>query len=209
MRVRGILVDLDGTLVDTYHDLAACAERALAKFAIAKIAASEAALRHGVSGGARALLKVMSGRDVGDDVVAAMLDDYASAPVRSSRLFAGAETWFDLAPLAVVTNKSRRFAAAVVERLCPAGTILVCPEDAGAPKPDPAPIRLGLKFLGLKASEAIYVGDDLRDEQAALAAGVPFIAALYGYGGDFSAGLVAASRAIGSPLELAQHLDVP
>jgi phosphoglycolate phosphatase len=181
----------------------------LAQFGIAKTLASEAALRHGVSGGARALLKVLCGHDVGDEVVTAMLNNYASAPVRLSRLFAGAEAWFAMAPVAVVTNKSRRFAAEVVRQLCPAGTVLVCPEDAGAAKPDPAPIRLGLKLLGVQAGEAIYVGDDLRDEQAAVAAGVPFIAALYGYGGDFSASLVAASRAIRSPAELAQHLGVP
>ena len=191
MRTRGILVDLDGTLADTYPDLAACAERALRQFGIGKVTASEAALRHGVSGGAKALLKVMAGQEVDDNVVAAMLDDYASQPVRLSRLFTGAEAWFTLAPLAVVTNKSRRFAAAVVERLCPAGTVLVCPEDAGAAKPDPAPIRMGLKLLGVKPAEAIYVGDDLRDEQAANAAGVAFVAALYGYGGDVSASLVA------------------
>lgn len=209
MPVRGILVDLDGTLVDTYPDLAACAERALARFAINKADVNLAALRQGVSGGAQALLKVMSGQEVADEVVAAMLADYASAPVRHSRLFAGVEAWFSWAPIAVVTNKSRRFAAPIVEQLCPKGTILVCPEDAGAAKPNPAPIYLGLKLLGIPAAEAIYVGDDLRDQQAADAAGVPFVAALYGYGGDFSSSLLASSRSIRVPSELARHVSVP
>lgn len=51
---------------------------------------------------------------------------------------------------------------------------VVSSAEAGAPKPDPAPIRLALERLGVAAERALHVGDDGVDEQAAEAAGVGF-----------------------------------
>lgn len=48
------------------------------------------------------------------------------------------------------------------------------------PHPDPIPILLGLKRLGIKAADAISVGDEPKDIQASKAAGVYSVGALWG-----------------------------
>lgn len=205
---RIVLVDLDGTLADTYPDLVRCAREALERFQIPQQDIADSRLRPAVSGGAAAILKAIAGRPVEPTVIAAMLDMYAADPVRESRLFAGAASWFNAATVAVVTNKSRRFAATIVNTLCPSGTLLVCPEDAGASKPDPAPLLLALSTLGVSPEAAVYVGDDLRDYEAAAAAGIEFIAALYGYGNDFRHLLPDGVKSIRQADELARHIAV-
>ncbi len=51
-------------------------------------------------------------------------------------------------------------------------------------KPHPAPLLLAAKLLELEPRTCVYVGDDLRDAQAAKAAGMPFLAAGWGYLGE-------------------------
>jgi phosphoglycolate phosphatase len=51
-------------------------------------------------------------------------------------------------------------------------------------KPHPAPLEHALRLAGHVVSEAVYVGDDLRDVQAGRAAGMRTIAAAYGYLGE-------------------------
>jgi phosphoglycolate phosphatase len=54
----------------------------------------------------------------------------------------------------------------------------VCREDTRAGKPHPAPLRLALRHMGLRASETVYVGDSPEDLQMARSAGVRAIAVL-------------------------------
>jgi HAD superfamily hydrolase (TIGR01549 family) len=57
---------------------------------------------------------------------------------------------------------------------------IVCASDTENHKPNPDPLELGLRLLGCKANEAIYIGDSLYDMQCANAAGVDFGLALWG-----------------------------
>lgn len=58
--------------------------------------------------------------------------------------------------------------------------LIVGADDVVNPKPDPEGLLLALHMLGVDANSAVYVGDHAIDAQAALAAGVSFIAALSG-----------------------------
>ena len=51
-------------------------------------------------------------------------------------------------------------------------------------KPHPDPLLHAATLLELPASACLYVGDDLRDVQAARAAGMAVIVAAWGYLGD-------------------------
>ena len=51
-------------------------------------------------------------------------------------------------------------------------------------KPHPAPLLHAAEHIGIAAAHCLYVGDDLRDIQAARAAGMPVLAAAFGYLGD-------------------------
>ena len=54
----------------------------------------------------------------------------------------------------------------------------VCREDTAAGKPDPAPLRLAMRHMDLRPSEAVYVGDSPEDLQMARSAGVRAVAVL-------------------------------
>ena len=53
-------------------------------------------------------------------------------------------------------------------------------------KPHPAPLLEAARRLDVDPSRCIYVGDDMRDIQAGRAAGMPALAAAWGYLGDCS-----------------------
>ncbi len=59
--------------------------------------------------------------------------------------------------------------------------VLVCGDTTAHAKPHPLPLLHAAEQAGYATSRCIYVGDDLRDIQAAHAAGMPAIAAAYGY----------------------------
>ena len=87
---------------------------------------------------------------------------------------------------------------------------LVCGDTTPHAKPHPAPLLEAARRLNLEAFQCIYVGDDARDVQAGRAAGMPTVAACYGYLGvgeqpaDWGADVC-----IEQPLELLQFLPLP
>lgn len=58
---------------------------------------------------------------------------------------------------------------------------MVCPDDVSQPKPHPEPLFLNCRQLGIDPSEAVFVGDHVRDIDAGKAAGMRTIAAAWGY----------------------------
>ena len=84
-------------------------------------------------------------------------------------------------PLGLVTGKSRRsweITRELVEELGPFDT-LVFDDDVRAPKPDPHGLHLALEVLGIEPAGAVYVGDTRSDMEAARAAGLRPMAALW------------------------------
>ncbi|UZD54141.1 phosphoglycolate phosphatase [Caldimonas aquatica] len=191
--VGAVLFDLDGTLADTAPDLAAAVNRMRVRRG--RDALPLELLRPVASHGARGLLRV--GMDVGPEhpdfegLKREFLDEYERALAVHTRLFDGASSLLDALERAgvawgVVTNKVMRFAAPVLEGLGLAARagVLVGGDTTPHPKPHPAPLLEACRRLQVPAHRAVYVGDDLRDVQAARAAGMPAIAARYGYLGD-------------------------
>jgi phosphoglycolate phosphatase len=78
------------------------------------------------------------------------------------------------------------------------------------PKPHPAPLLEAARRLSLPPADCIYVGDDERDILAGLAAGMPTVAARYGYLGHKADTLSWGAHAhIDTPLELLNWLPRP
>ena len=73
-------------------------------------------------------------------------------------------------------------------------------------KPHPAPLLLAAERLGLPPADCTYVGDDLRDVQAARAAGMRSIAVDYGYHSGDHPAQWNADATISHPSELLEHL---
>lgn len=188
-----VLFDLDGTLADTAPDLGGALNRLLIEEDRQPLAIE--LLRPHVSGGARALLHRGFGltpTDAGYDILLSrFLGHYETAICVDTVLFDGMAPVLDALdergiPWGIVTNKSLRFATAVAatlglrERMA----CLVGGDSTPHPKPAPDPLLLACRTVGSAPAQTLYVGDDLRDIQAGMAAGMPTVAAAWGYLGD-------------------------
>jgi phosphoglycolate phosphatase len=191
--VRAVLFDLDGTFADTAPDLARALNRLLVERGHAPLPA--ATLRPHTSGGARGLIQVGFGISPESDRYGPLrgrfLDIYAEDLCIDTRLFDGipellGEIEARGLPWGIVTNKAKRFTDPLLRRLGMdrrAGCI-VSGDSTPHIKPHPAPLLLASSLLSLPPAECVYVGDDLRDVQAARAAGMPVFAAGWGYLGE-------------------------
>src|SRR6266850_834340 len=85
--------------------------------------------------------------------------------------------------IAVVTNKHRRFASALLQRLNLMQWIgaVVGGDTCERRKPDPEPLLFACQSLGLSPSRVLMVGDSINDVTAARAAGIPIVCVPYGY----------------------------
>jgi phosphoglycolate phosphatase len=105
----------------------------------------------------------------------------------------------------VVTNKSMRFTGPLTKQIPffrSAGAI-VGGDTTPYSKPHPGPLLEAAKRLSVPAQQCIYVGDDERDIAAARAAGMPSVAATYGYlGSNADVYVWKADAHIARPLEL-------
>ena len=184
-----VLFDLDGTLLDSAPDFVATIDRMRAVRGQAPMPLES--LRPHVSRGARAMLgAAFASLDVGerDAMVAEFLDIYLRELAQHGRPFDGIEPLLQAIETSgsrwgIVTNKPEYLAVALLPLLgwqqrC---AVLVGGDTLPVRKPDPAPLLHAARALGVEVHECAYVGDDERDIAAARAAGMPSIAALWGY----------------------------
>lgn len=185
-----ILFDFDGTLADTAPDLAAAANRQRTRRGMQPLPYEQ--LRPVASQGARGLLRVALGLVPGDEAYEParlqFIADYAEGSTRESRLFPGiadllAHIRSQGLAWGIVTNKVTHLTLPIVEHLglVRESAVLVCGDTTAHAKPHPLPLLHAAEQAGFATSRCIYVGDDLRDIQAAHAACMPAIAAAYGY----------------------------
>jgi phosphoglycolate phosphatase len=188
-----ILFDFDGTLADTAPDLAAAANQQRTRRGLEPLPYET--LRPVASQGARGLLRVALGLKPGDDEYEPtrlqFLEDYAASSTVHSKLFPGIEAL--LADIrqrglswGIVTNKVTYLTLPIVEHLnlTRDSAVLVCGDTTAHAKPHPLPLQHAAREAGPATARCAYVGDDLRDIQAAPAAGMPAVAAAYGYVGE-------------------------
>src|SRR5436190_19593384 len=191
MRSKAILFDLDGTLADTAPDLGAALNHLRVKEGLPPLTLPE--FRGYASSGARGLLKVGFGLLPEDSRYESMrnafLDFYEAHICVESRLFPGMTELLGAIEKrglrwGVVTNKSKRFTPRVLAALevDKRASCIVCGDSTPHLKPHPASLQLAARELELDPAECVYVGDDLRDMQAARAAGMHSVAAAWGYG---------------------------
>ena len=176
-----------------------------------------AAVRPYASMGARGLLRIGFDMTPEHPDYSAMRDEflerYAQAICVHTRLFPGmVELVEELGARdiawGIVTNKATRFTARLVEDLGVSPACVVCGDSTPHLKPHPAPLLLAAQQLELPVSQCVYVGDDLRDIQAARAAGMRCVAVEYGYHGADNPRPATwnADAIISHPAELLEHL---
>lgn len=185
-----VLFDLDGTLANTAGDLGG----ALNQLRIARglPALPLETLRPYASAGARGLIGVGLNVHPGDaefeELRVAFLAAYDRCLSDTTVLFDGVAELLDALESrglkwGVMTNKPHRFTLPVMRGLGlleRSGTT-ISGDTTAHPKPHPLPLLTAAQELGVPPATVLYVGDDLRDIQAARAAGMPSAAAGWGY----------------------------
>ena len=186
---KGVLFDLDGTLLDSAPDMLATVNQMRAARGHGPMALE--ALRPHVSKGARAMsaaaFPALDG-EVPPEMVREFLDVYAQELGQHSVLFEGVPALLDAIDAAgsrwgIVTNKPESLARQVLpglgwETRC---AVLIGGDTLPQRKPHPLPLLHAAAALGVDIVDCAYVGDDQRDIEAARAAGMPSVVALWGY----------------------------
>ena len=188
--LRGVLFDLDGTLIDSAPDLAGAANRLRADHGLPPLPLEQ--LRPMVGSGARGMVGVAFGVAPGEPEFEplrdAFLAHYEAGLLENTHPFDGVDAMLSAleaagVPWGIVTNKATRFTVPIVAGLGLAqrAAVLVCGDTTPHSKPHPEPLWHAARAMGLDPAGVVYVGDDLRDAQAARAAGMAMVAATWGY----------------------------
>lgn len=189
-----ILVDLDGTLVDSVPDLAFCVDAMMAR--LGRPARGEAAVREWVGNGverlvSRALAGSVDGEADPADYARALpifLELYSDNTAARSVLYPGVAEGLELLrssgyPLGCVTNKAARFTEPLLESLGIRGAfeIVISGDTLAEKKPSPVPLLHAAQHFAVAPADALMLGDSVSDVKAARAAGFSVICVSYGY----------------------------
>jgi len=213
-----MLFDLDGTLVDTAHDLGYALNLQRVRHGFAELPLE--VIRPYASHGSKGLLAIGFNLSDADDAFAGMRDEYLAiydqVLTRKPVLFDGiSELLVTLEanniPWGVVTNKPRRFTQPLMQSigLLARAACVVSGDDAARPKPYPDTLLMACKQAGVSPQQCWYVGDAERDIQAGRAAGMQTVVALYGYLSETDQPEAwGADQAIQAPLELLAFVNL-
>ena len=190
MRLRAVLFDMDGTLLDSAPDFIAICQAMRAERKLAPIA--DKLIRDQVSGGARAMVAATFAMDPEHAEFEALrlefLERYQQHCAVLTRPFDGINELLEDIEKAnlrwgVATNKPVRYAEPIMQQLGLAqrSAVLVCPDHVSRSKPDPEMLLLACQQLQLEPGEVLFIGDDERDIEAGRAAGCRTVAVSYGY----------------------------
>jgi 2-phosphoglycolate phosphatase len=188
--VAAVLFDLDGTLIDSAPDLGAAADKMRTDRGLESLPL--ALYRPMAGAGARGMIAVAFGLTPDDDRFADLKEEffrnYESRMTENTSVFDGvAELIAQISQAGlkwgVVTNKSARFTIPLTKAmpLFATAQTIVSGDTTPHSKPHPAPLLEAAHQLDLAPERCIYVGDDERDIVAGRAAGMPTVAAAYGY----------------------------
>ena len=186
--IKKVLFDLDGTLIDSAHDLVQSANDLYALYNHLPITFEEG--REVASDGIKAYLSLRF--DPEADNYSALTNEfiniYKTNILNNPILFDGIHDLLALLDKnkigwGIITNKHRCFAEIILKfiHLDQRCEILICGDDGIPPKPSPNMLISACEFLKVKSSEVVYVGDAHKDISSSKTANIFAILACYGY----------------------------
>lgn len=221
--VKAVLLDLDGTLLDTVLDLHAAVNGMLGDLGRPPVAVEE--IRAYVGRGIPNLVKrVLAGTlEAADDptpppadALASFKKHYAHFNGRAAKPFPGVVEGLQALqamglPLGVITNKAQAFTLPLLERtgLAPFMSVTVSGDQLPRPKPDPMPVIWACGRLDVSPADTLLIGDSVHDFKAGKAAGCKVFLVPYGYNEGQDVQGLAADAIVGSILEAAQRITIP
>ena len=217
-----VLIDVDGTLVDSVPDLAFCVDEMMAR--LGRPGHGEAKVRDWVGNGVerlvrRALVGQLEGEPADADFERAypmFLALYADNTSQRSRLYPGVRDGLDYLKqagyrLGCVTNKAGRFTLPLLQDLGVFNyfEIVVSGDTLPVKKPHPQPLLHAANYFGVSAAESLMLGDSKSDVTAARAAGFQIVCMSYGYNHGEDIRQYAPDAVIDSMAELKGLLEAP
>ena len=193
-RPEMILIDVDGTLVDSVPDLAWCVDEMMQSLGLAP--RGEAAVRNWVGNGVetltrRALSNSMDGEpdpDLYQRALALFMDLYKDNVSKRSVLYPGVREALDYLKsqayrLGCVTNKASAFTLPLLTDLGvhDGFEIIICGDQLEKKKPDPMPLLHAARHFAVAPERSLMIGDSVSDVKAARAAGFQIACMSYGY----------------------------
>ena len=193
-RPEMVLIDVDGTLVDSVPDLAFCVDEMLKRLGMPP--RGEAAVRHWVGNGVERLVKrgLINQLDGEPDealyqkALPIFRELYAENTSKRSCLYEGVSEALDFlkttgVKIGCVTNKASEFTLPILNDLGISGYFetVLCGDMVERKKPDPQPLIMSAQKLGVSADESMMIGDSMSDVKAARAAGFSIVCMSYGY----------------------------
>jgi phosphoglycolate phosphatase len=189
-----ILIDVDGTLVDSVPDLAYCIDAMMSE--LGRSHCGESQVRNWVGNGverlvSRALVGALDGEPDEAEFARAyplFLELYARNTSQRSLLYPGVRQGLDMLknagyPLGCVTNKAAQFTEPLLKDLDIHDdfSIIISGDTLAKKKPDPEPLLYAARFFGSAPEASLMIGDSVSDVRAARAAGFKIVCVSYGY----------------------------
>ncbi len=193
-RPEMILIDVDGTLVDSVPDLAWCTDAMMRELGLPE--PGEPAVRQWVGNGVRRLVERALTNDLNgtpdpalfDKAYPIFLELYAENTSKRSPLYPGVEeglAWMQSQGfrLGSVTNKASQFTLPLLRDLGihDVFEIIIAGDTLPKNKPDPMPLLYAAEQLGVEPENSLMLGDSQSDVKAARAAGFRIVCMSYGY----------------------------
>ena len=185
---KGVIFDLDGTLIHSLPDIAAAMNRALKQYGLPTFEENE--YKYKVGNGVLKLTERAVGerRDMYEQVKQAYMADYAEHNRVNTRPYRGVpELLRELnargVPVCVLTNKDQRDAETILAHYFPEISFaMVRGRVEGVPlKPDPTGALLLSSGIGAAPADCLYVGDTSTDMNCGVRAGMETVSVLWGY----------------------------
>ncbi len=189
-----VMIDLDGTLVDSVPDLAYCIDEMMK--ALGKAPWGEAAVRQWVGNGVdRLVMRALTNTlwdDPSEEAFAEaqpiFMDLYAKNTSGRSELFEGVKEGLDYLKvngyrIACVTNKAEQFTLPLLKDvgILDYFELVVSGDTTPKKKPDPLPLTYAADKFAIPHGDCLMVGDSMHDVEAARNAGFQVVGVPYGY----------------------------
>lgn len=190
-----VIFDLDGTLVDTLNDVVSSVNFSLSNNNIPVMGMQEikSLLGVGLEIMLETFLKKIEARNNDFSSLEKLKKDYLlyykSNPCSEVRLYPNVEPTLVFlqalgCKLALCTNKPYELTKSIIDffEIGKYFSVVVCGDTLSSMKPSAEPLLYILDYLKKNPSNAVLVGDTSIDYSSAVAAGINFIYARYGYG---------------------------
>jgi len=189
-----VLIDVDGTLVDSVPDLAYCVDEMMKRLDMP--VHGEAKVRNWVGNGVerlvrRALIGQLDGEPdeaLYEQAYPVFIELYRDNTSKRSCLYPGVKEGLDYLKsegyqMGSVTNKAAQFTEPLLRDLGVYDyfSIVISGDTLPQKKPDPAPLLHAAKFFNVRPEQALMIGDSISDVKAARAAGFRIVCMTYGY----------------------------